>query len=76
MRWMEGLLERAGAGGALPTIQKLWGADRATGDTHAQDEFTPSRLHRGLNVFLALTALAASAGKPSCRIHRLSSGSP
>jgi lipopolysaccharide/colanic/teichoic acid biosynthesis glycosyltransferase len=28
MRWMEALVERAGAGGALPSIQRLWSVDR------------------------------------------------
>jgi lipopolysaccharide/colanic/teichoic acid biosynthesis glycosyltransferase len=43
---MESLVDRAGAAGALPTIQRLWGAD-------PQAEL----VHRGLNFFLALTAL-------------------
>ena len=57
MRWMEGLMERAGAGGALPTIQKLWSADRASADAGAREELPATRLHRNLNFLLALTAL-------------------
>ena len=49
---MESLVERAGATGALPTIQRLWGAERrpAAGPD-------AELVHRGLNLFLALTAL-------------------
>jgi lipopolysaccharide/colanic/teichoic acid biosynthesis glycosyltransferase len=56
MRWMEGLMERAGGSGAMPTIQKLWGADRAPGDLRTREEHA-ARLHRILNFILALTAL-------------------
>jgi lipopolysaccharide/colanic/teichoic acid biosynthesis glycosyltransferase len=49
MRWMEALAQRAGTAGALPTIQKLWGADRG----HPAGE----PVHRTINFFFALTAL-------------------
>jgi lipopolysaccharide/colanic/teichoic acid biosynthesis glycosyltransferase len=56
---MEALVERAGAAGALPTIQRLWTVDR----THPTLEFpegpvyAPSRVNRLLNLLLALVAL-------------------
>ena len=59
MRWMEALLERTGASGALPTIQRLWTADRShpspkqlQNPTH-----TLSSINRALNFGLALTGL-------------------
>jgi lipopolysaccharide/colanic/teichoic acid biosynthesis glycosyltransferase len=60
MRWMEAFVERAGAAGALPTIQKLWGTDRRDVESHARKEFADSRpelVHRGLNFLLAVIAL-------------------
>ena len=52
IRWMESLVERAGATAALPTIQRLWGTERGAA------ELTQAGLvHRSLNLFLALTAL-------------------
>jgi lipopolysaccharide/colanic/teichoic acid biosynthesis glycosyltransferase len=60
MRWMESLVERAGGGGGMPTIQKLWGADRIPSWSHDQNELAGPRgqfLTRGLNILLALTAL-------------------
>ena len=59
MRWMEALVERAGAGG-FPTIQRLWGADRSHLTPGLADELEGSRaglLDRGLNFMFALTAL-------------------
>src|SRR5688500_13460118 len=60
MRWMESLVERAGAVGAMPTIQKLWGADRVPPTPSPADELEGSRpdlIHCGLNFLFALTAL-------------------
>jgi lipopolysaccharide/colanic/teichoic acid biosynthesis glycosyltransferase len=50
---MESLVERAGATGALPTIQRLWGAERKPAAGRSRGEL----LHRGLNLLLALIAL-------------------
>jgi lipopolysaccharide/colanic/teichoic acid biosynthesis glycosyltransferase len=50
---MESLVERAGATGALPTIQRLWGAERKPAAGRSGGEL----LHRGLNLLLALIAL-------------------
>jgi lipopolysaccharide/colanic/teichoic acid biosynthesis glycosyltransferase len=50
---MESLVERAGATGALPTIQRLWGAERKPAADRSHGEL----LHRGLNFLLALIAL-------------------
>ncbi len=58
MRWMETLVERAGAAGTLPTIQKLWTADR--GDPtieHFESPVSPSQVNRALNFLLAFVAL-------------------
>ncbi|HEU5303965.1 MAG TPA: sugar transferase, partial [Gemmatimonadales bacterium] len=59
MRWMEALVERAGAAGALPTIQKLWNTDRGhpTIEYLESPAYAPSRVNRALNFMLALTAL-------------------
>jgi lipopolysaccharide/colanic/teichoic acid biosynthesis glycosyltransferase len=60
MRWMEALVERAGAAGAMPTIQKLWGSDRTSVAAPATEESAASRgevLTRAVNFVLALTAL-------------------
>ncbi len=55
MRWMEALVERAGAAGSLPTIQKLWPTER---QTPSGDPSHPrSRVNRALNFTLALTGL-------------------
>jgi lipopolysaccharide/colanic/teichoic acid biosynthesis glycosyltransferase len=59
MRWMEALVERAGASGALPTIQKLWGTEPPQpGSRLAAEPGRPSpSLTRALNFVLALAAL-------------------
>jgi lipopolysaccharide/colanic/teichoic acid biosynthesis glycosyltransferase len=59
MRWMEALVERAGAAGALPTIQKLWTAERShpTIEPVGNPIYAPSRVTRALNLVLALAAL-------------------
>jgi lipopolysaccharide/colanic/teichoic acid biosynthesis glycosyltransferase len=54
MRWMESLVQRAGAADALPTIQKLWGADREHSDVG------PKPIHRLVNFCIALAALILS----------------
>jgi lipopolysaccharide/colanic/teichoic acid biosynthesis glycosyltransferase len=61
MRWMEALVERAGAAGALPTIQKLWTAERShpTIEPVGNPLYAPGRLNRILNLVLALAALTA-----------------
>jgi len=60
MRWMESLVERAGAGGGLPTIQKLWSIDRFA-RLQDQEELPAGvrqlPLNRSLNFVLALIAL-------------------
>ena len=58
MRWMEALVERAGASGSLPTIQKLWPSDRPLG-TRGDPSSAQSRLNRSLNFILALVGLVA-----------------
>jgi lipopolysaccharide/colanic/teichoic acid biosynthesis glycosyltransferase len=58
MRWMESLVERAGAGGGMPTIQRLWSADGRS--RNGADQPAGSRLwlaNRCLNLAIALTAL-------------------
>jgi lipopolysaccharide/colanic/teichoic acid biosynthesis glycosyltransferase len=58
MRWMEALVERVGSAGALPTIQKLWGADSPS--SRPGEELAGGRqalVRRALNFLLALTAL-------------------
>jgi lipopolysaccharide/colanic/teichoic acid biosynthesis glycosyltransferase len=59
IRWMESLVERAGAAGAIPTIQKLWSTDRGLVELRPTEEATPQAglVHRSLNLFLALIAL-------------------
>ena len=56
---MEALVERAGAAGALPTIQKLWTAERShpTVEPVGNPLYAPSRVNRVLNLVLALAAL-------------------
>jgi lipopolysaccharide/colanic/teichoic acid biosynthesis glycosyltransferase len=53
MRWMEAVVERAGAG-SLPTVQRLWGAERVSSESVPAGA---SRTPRVLNFLLALTAL-------------------
>ena len=60
MRWMEALVERAGAAGAMPTIQKLWSSDRTSVAAPAMEDAAASRgegVTRAVNFGLALTAL-------------------
>ncbi len=60
MRWMGALVERAGAAGSLPTIQKLWPADRQPALGTLGDPSHPrSRVNRILNFVLALLGLLA-----------------
>jgi len=60
IRWMEALVERAGAAGSLPTIQKLWPADRQLASGTLSDPSHPrSRVNRTLNFVLALLGLVA-----------------
>ncbi|HYF38143.1 MAG TPA: sugar transferase, partial [Gemmatimonadales bacterium] len=60
MRWMESLVERTGAGGGIPTVQRLWGTDgyahpasQAGPGTEARQQF----LSRAVNFLLALVIL-------------------
>ncbi len=60
MRWMESLVERAGAGGGIPTIQRLWSTDRYTAADERAGQAAESRqqlLSRAVNFLLALVAL-------------------
>jgi lipopolysaccharide/colanic/teichoic acid biosynthesis glycosyltransferase len=59
MRWMEALVERAGAAGSLPTIQRLWPADRQPAPQIPGDPDLRSRVNRTLNLVLALLGLVA-----------------
>jgi lipopolysaccharide/colanic/teichoic acid biosynthesis glycosyltransferase len=56
---MEALVERTGAAGGLPTIQKLWASDRTRLETPAGDQalLPQSRGIRILNFLVALFAL-------------------
>jgi lipopolysaccharide/colanic/teichoic acid biosynthesis glycosyltransferase len=58
---MEALVERAGAAGALPTIQKLWVSNGHSTIESVEDPpcSRPGRLNRTLNFILALGALLA-----------------
>jgi lipopolysaccharide/colanic/teichoic acid biosynthesis glycosyltransferase len=56
MRWMESLVERAGAGGGIPTIQRLWSTDRQERDTVLADT-QAQLLSRLINLLLALGGL-------------------
>jgi lipopolysaccharide/colanic/teichoic acid biosynthesis glycosyltransferase len=57
MRWMEGLVERAGTG-SLPTVQRLWGAERGQPDLPAGSGHPGARVtSRALNFMLAFTAV-------------------
>ena len=61
MRWMEVLVERAGAAGALPTIQRLWTAEPGhPAIEHFESSVSPSRVNRALNLLLASVALIVS----------------
>jgi lipopolysaccharide/colanic/teichoic acid biosynthesis glycosyltransferase len=58
MRWMEALVERTGAG-SLPTIQRIWGAERGQPEQPSESARAGAVLaNRALNFILALTALA------------------
>jgi lipopolysaccharide/colanic/teichoic acid biosynthesis glycosyltransferase len=60
IRWMESLVERAGAAGAMPTIQRLWGAEPGPVELRPAEETARRHagpVHRSLNPVLALTAL-------------------
>jgi len=60
MRWMEALAERSGAVGSLPTIQKLWPADRQPASGTLGDPSHPGRrVNRTLNFVLALVGVVA-----------------
>ena len=58
IRWVETLVERAGAAGSLPTIQKLWPSDRPR-SPYADDSTNLPQSHgtRILNFVIALAAL-------------------
>jgi lipopolysaccharide/colanic/teichoic acid biosynthesis glycosyltransferase len=61
MRWMESLVERAGAGGGIPTIQRLWSPEHKApisgrpqpAETHLRGQV----LRRGVNLVIALLGL-------------------
>jgi lipopolysaccharide/colanic/teichoic acid biosynthesis glycosyltransferase len=59
MRWMEALVERAGAGGALPSIQRLWSVDRfhLTPEPVEFHRTLSGRANRLLNFLIALLGL-------------------
>jgi lipopolysaccharide/colanic/teichoic acid biosynthesis glycosyltransferase len=60
MHWMEALVERAGAAGSLPTIQRLWSADRQqVSDTLGHPSHPRRRVNRTLNFVLAVLGLVA-----------------
>ena len=60
MRWMEALAERTGAVGSLPTIQKLWPADRQPASGALGDPSHPgNQVNRTLNFVLALVGVVA-----------------
>jgi lipopolysaccharide/colanic/teichoic acid biosynthesis glycosyltransferase len=57
MRWMESLVERAGAGGGIPTIQRLWSSE---GKSPAAGQARPAHsewMRRTVNFGLALLGL-------------------
>jgi lipopolysaccharide/colanic/teichoic acid biosynthesis glycosyltransferase len=59
MRWMESLVERAGAGGGIPTIQRLWTTERFVRPDERIGEALEARrqlLSRAVNFLLALVA--------------------
>jgi lipopolysaccharide/colanic/teichoic acid biosynthesis glycosyltransferase len=59
MRWMESLVDRAGASDPFPTVQRLWASSRGRAPHHIDAEpYLPhSRSTRALNWILALLAL-------------------
>jgi lipopolysaccharide/colanic/teichoic acid biosynthesis glycosyltransferase len=60
IRWVESLVERAGAAGAFPTIQKLWGFEREPAELFPTENDAAAQtglVHRSINFFLALIAL-------------------
>jgi lipopolysaccharide/colanic/teichoic acid biosynthesis glycosyltransferase len=58
MRWMEAVVERAGAAGSLPTMQRLWGAGRGQLDIPSESAtIGASPTTPVLNFLLALAAL-------------------
>jgi lipopolysaccharide/colanic/teichoic acid biosynthesis glycosyltransferase len=58
MRWMESLVDRAGASDAFPTVQRLWAANRGQSSHLDEGSYLPhSRGTRCLNWILALLAL-------------------
>jgi len=59
MRWMESLMERAGAGGGMPTIQRLWGTDRTTRSEDDAQSVSPRQqlVTRAFNICMALIGL-------------------
>jgi lipopolysaccharide/colanic/teichoic acid biosynthesis glycosyltransferase len=56
---MESLVERAGAAGSLPTIQRLWPVERHQTPRY-DPEYPRGRVNRTLNFVLALLGLVAS----------------
>jgi len=58
MRWMESLVERAGAAGSLPTIQRLWPVERPS--PRYDPQYPRGSVNRTLNFVLALVGLVAS----------------
>jgi lipopolysaccharide/colanic/teichoic acid biosynthesis glycosyltransferase len=57
---MESLVERAGAAGAMPTIQRLWGTERGPIELRPAEESAHGQagpLHRSLHLAIAVTAL-------------------
>ncbi|MFL5402222.1 MAG: sugar transferase, partial [Gemmatimonadales bacterium] len=59
MRWMEALVERTGSG-ALPTIQKLWGAERTQPEIHDPALERSGGATEAINCLLSLAALVLS----------------
>jgi lipopolysaccharide/colanic/teichoic acid biosynthesis glycosyltransferase len=60
MRWMEALVDRSGAAGAVPAIQKLWPTDRRPLLGTLGNPLHPrNRVNRTLNSLLALLGLVA-----------------
>ena len=57
IRWIEDIVERAGSS-SLPTMQRLWGAEKAQPDLASAPALTwASVMTRGVNFVLALTAI-------------------
>jgi lipopolysaccharide/colanic/teichoic acid biosynthesis glycosyltransferase len=59
MRWMEALVERTGSG-ALPTIQKLWGAERTQPEIRDPAVDRSGGATEAVNCLLSLAALVLS----------------